>query len=159
MQAVYWAVLPIGHPLTNFLGQHYNLMRAFDPDWQNHATHFPELCSLKGVFHLQWISLKLTKYFSQHDHNFAVVTCLDPTAIMDPIQEQSQWEPNLMDVFARQYNIQAFMMVHGRGSASTGTTPTASLSSSAGSIVSSLTSTPSLARQLAGAQPPGNGSA
>lgn len=88
MQAVYRAVLPVGHPLTNFLGQHHDVMRNFDPDWQHYNTHCPELRGLKGVYHLQWLSLKLNKYFTQHDHNYAVVTCPDPAAmIVDAIQE------------------------------------------------------------------------
>lgn len=152
MQAVYRAVLPVGHPLTNFLGQHYDVMRAFDPNWQNYATHVPELRSLKGVFHLQWLSLKLTKYFTQHDHNFVVVTCPDPTAIVDSIQEQRQWEPNLTDVFASRYDVQAFIGVHsrGRGAPSVVTASTVGLTSSASSVVSGLTATPSAAPSMSG---------
>jgi hypothetical protein len=140
MQAVYRAVLPVGHPLTNFLGSHHDIMRAFDPGWQNYATHAPELRSLKGVFHLQWLSLKLTKYFTQLDHNFNVVTCPDPTAIVDAIEDQRQWEPNLTDVFASRYDLRAFMMVHSRGTPSVVTASTMSttsgLPSSASSVVS-----------------------
>ena len=137
MQAVYRAVLPVGHPLTNFLGLHYEAMRAFDPGWQNYATHIPELRSLKGVFHLQWLSLKLTKYFTQIDHNFAGVSCPDPSAVIDSIEEQRQWEPNLTDVFISRYNVSAFLAVHGRGiTPSVITAPTSGLSSSASSVVS-----------------------
>jgi hypothetical protein len=150
MQAVYRAVLPVGHPLTNFLGQHYDVMRAFDPSWHNYATHVPELRGLKGVFHLQWLSLKLTKYFTQHDHNFNVITCPDPTAIVDSIQEQRQWEPNLTDVFVSRYNVQAFINVHSRGTPSIVTASTAGLTSSASSVVSGLTATPSVAPSIGG---------
>ncbi len=102
LQAVCRAVLPIAHPLTQFLGQHYNAMHSFDPRWQTYATPAPEYRSLKVVFHLQWLSLRLTKYFVQHDQNFPV----------DRILEQKQWEPNLTEVFLARYNIQSFLMLH-----------------------------------------------
>ncbi len=84
MQAVYRAVLPTGHPLTNFLGHHYDIMRAFDPDWQNYSTHVPELHSLKGVYHLQWLSLKLSKYFANAstDTSHALTTYQDLRIIL-----------------------------------------------------------------------------
>ncbi len=56
MQAVARAVLPVGHPITQLLGQHYNAMRAFDPGWQTYSTPLFETRSLKGVFHLQTCS-------------------------------------------------------------------------------------------------------
>ena len=137
MQAVYRAVLPVGHPLTNFLGLHYDVMQSFDPNWQNYATYVPELRSLKGVFHLQWLSLKLSKYFTRLDQNSPVPTP-DPNAIVDSIQEQRQWEPNLTDVFASRYDVPAFMGIHGRGAPSVINASTSGLPSSAASVVSGM---------------------
>ncbi|KAL3815966.1 hypothetical protein ACHAXA_008925 [Cyclostephanos tholiformis] len=88
LHAVCHAVLPVAHPLTSFLGQHYAAMRSFDPGWQTYATPVAEYRSLKGVFHLQWLSLRLTKYFAQHDQNLPVVFAPDPNAIIDSILEQ-----------------------------------------------------------------------
>ncbi|KAL3823338.1 hypothetical protein ACHAXA_010473, partial [Cyclostephanos tholiformis] len=88
LHAVCRAVLPVAHPLTSFLGQHYAAMRSFDPGWQTYATPVAEYRSLKGVFHLQWLSLRLTKYFAQHDQNLPVVFAPDPNAIIDSILEQ-----------------------------------------------------------------------
>ncbi len=53
LQAVCRAVLPVAHPITQFLGQHYKAMRAFDPGGQTYSTPLPEFRVLKGVFHLQ----------------------------------------------------------------------------------------------------------
>ena len=137
MQAVCRAVLPVAHPITQFLGQHYNAMRAFDPGWQTYTTPIPEYRSLKGVFHLQWLSLRLTKYFVQHDQNMPVVFAPDPNAIIDSILEQKQWEPNLTDVFMSRYNLQSFVTFHSRNSASVATAPTVGLSTT--STVSGIT--------------------
>ncbi|KAL3817789.1 hypothetical protein ACHAXA_005822 [Cyclostephanos tholiformis] len=62
LHAVCRAVLPVAHPLTNFLGQHYAAMRSFDPGWQTYAT--------------------------SHDQNLPVVFAPDPNAIIDNILEQ-----------------------------------------------------------------------
>ena len=99
---------------------------------------------------MQWLSLKLTKYFTQLDYNFVVVTCPDPTAIVDSIQEQRQWEPNLTDGFASPYNVQAFLGVHSRRAPSVVTASTAGLTSSASSVVSGVTATPSAAPSTSG---------
>ncbi|KAL3806886.1 hypothetical protein ACHAXA_000796 [Cyclostephanos tholiformis] len=88
LHAVCRVVLPVAHPLTSFLGQHYAAMRSFDPGWQTYATPVPEYRSLKGVFRLQWLSLRLMKYFVQHDQNLPVVFAPDPNAIIDSILEQ-----------------------------------------------------------------------
>ena len=141
LQAVCRAVLPVAHPITQFLGQHYNAMRAFDPGWQTYSTPLPEFRVLKGVFHLQWLSLRLSKYFMQHDQNLPVVFAPDPSAIIDSILEQKQWEPNLTDVFMSRYNLQAFVAVHTRGPATVATAST--MGSTTPSIVSGLT-TPSV---------------
>ncbi len=51
MQAFFCAVLP--HPITSFLAEHYQVMKAFDPGWAHHKTSNPLLSPLKGVYHLQ----------------------------------------------------------------------------------------------------------
>ncbi len=63
MQAFFHAVLPIGHPITSFLAEHYQVMKAFDPGKAHHETSNPLLSSLTGVYHLQWLSLHLAQYF------------------------------------------------------------------------------------------------
>jgi hypothetical protein len=146
MQAVYRAILPVHHPLLAFLNTHYEVMRAFDPGWQNYATHVPALRSLKGVYHLQWLSLKLSKYFTNLDLGTLNVTIPDPREIVEKIHEQQQWEPNLTEVFTTRYNLGSFMAVHSRGAGSVVTPSTAGMtSSSANSVVSGLTTLPSLA--------------
>ncbi len=142
LQAVCRAVLPIGHPITHFLNQHYNVMRAFDPGWQTYSTPLFETRALKGVFHLQWLSLRLTKYFMQHDQNMTAVFPPNPNEIIDNIMEQKQWEPNLTDVFLSRYNLQSFMAVHSRsGSSFASAALSASTASTAASTVSGLTLT------------------
>jgi hypothetical protein len=41
MQAFFCAVLPIGHPITSFLTEHYQVMKAFDPGWAHHKLPIP----------------------------------------------------------------------------------------------------------------------
>ena len=155
MQAVYQAILPVGHPLITFLGNHHDIMRAFDPNWQNYSTYVPGLRALKGVFHLQWLSLKLTRHFTQLDHNYPIVTFPDPADIVHYIQEQKQWEPILTDVFTTKYNLQAFLTLHRPNTMSVGTTSTAGMTSSASSVVSGLTTATPGTRPPGGSTPAG----
>jgi hypothetical protein len=97
------------------------------------------LWGLKGVYHLQWFSLKLTRYFGQIDRNLADVRAPDPHEIIDHIQEQRQWEPNLTETFASRYNLRALLGVHSRASASLGPVPIlTAASSTTGSTVSGV---------------------
>ncbi len=56
-----------------------------------YSTHVPALRGLKGVYDA-W--------------------CLDPHEIIDLIQEQWQWEPNLTKTFTARYNLRAFLGLH-----------------------------------------------
>jgi hypothetical protein len=140
MLAVYRSILPGGHPLVSFLQQHYGFMKAYDPGWATYPTFVPQFRGLKGVYHLQWLSLKLTRYFGQTDRNMADVRAPDPHEIIDHIQEQRQWEPNLTETFASRYNLRALLGVHSRTTASQGPIPILSAASStAGSTMSGVT--------------------
>ena len=152
LQAVYRAVLPVGHPLTNFLATHHDIMKNFDPNWQNYSTYVPRLQPLKGVFHLQWLSLKLTRYFTQLDHNYPVLTFPDPAEIVNHIQDRKQWEPIITDVFLNKYNLASLVALHQRpGDAmSVVTASTAGLGTPAGSVVSGLTVATPAGRQSTG---------
>ncbi len=110
--AVFRAVLPHGHPLVSFLRKHYSFMKAYDPGWAMYLTHVHALCGLKGIYHLQWLSLKIMKYFLQLDQNIGDTRCPDPHEIIDLIQEQRQWEPNLTKTFTTHYNLHAFLGLH-----------------------------------------------
>jgi hypothetical protein len=109
MLGVFRAVLPHKHPLVSFLKEHYGYMKAYDPGWTTYPTHVAALRGLKGVYHLQWLSLKITKYFTQVDRNVGDLRCPDPHKIINFIQEQWQWEPNLTKTFTNRYNLQAFL--------------------------------------------------
>jgi hypothetical protein len=111
MLAVFCVVLPHRHPLVSFLCKHYSFMKAFNPGWVMYSTHVPALCGLKGVYHLQQLSIKITKYFLQLDRNIGNPRCPDPHEIIDLIQEQRQWEPNLTKTFTAHYNLRAFFGV------------------------------------------------
>ena len=151
MQAVYRAILPVGHQLTTFLANHHDIMKAFDPNWQNYATYVPRLRSLKGVFHLQWLSLKLSRYFTQLDHNYPIITFPDPADIVNCIQEQRQWEPIITDVFINKYNLSSFMALQRPEDAmSVVTALTAGSESIAGSVVSGLTAATPVGRPSTG---------
>mgnify|MGYP006973774914 FL=1 len=97
--------------------------------------------------------MKLTRYFTQLDHNYPIVTFPDPADIVNCIQEQKQWEPIITDIFINKYNLSSFMALHCQDDAmSVVTEPTAGSGSLAGSLVSGLTMA-----SPAGRQPTGGG--
>jgi hypothetical protein len=49
MQAFFHVVLPNGHPITSFLAEHYQVMKAFNPGWAHHETSNPLLSPLKPL--------------------------------------------------------------------------------------------------------------
>ena len=112
MQAFFHAVLPVGHPITSFLAKHYRVMKAFDPGWAHHETSNPLLRPLKGVLHLQWLSLRLTQYFKSLDRTVGPVPCPDPLDIVNKVQIQEKWEPNLSTTFYDRYGLRSFLRFH-----------------------------------------------
>ena len=85
-ETVFRAVLRIGHPTTSFISQHYRAMEAYDPGWCSHIILNPLTRLLKGIFHLQWLSLRLTQYFQKQGHSAAPVDYLDPLEILEKLQ-------------------------------------------------------------------------
>ncbi len=112
MLVVHRAFLPIKHLLVLFLQQHYIFKNAYDLGWASYSTYIPQFCGLKGVYQLQWLSFKLAHYFGQLNRNLGVVRAPDPHEIINHIQEQCQWEPNLMKTFVSHYNLWAFLGLH-----------------------------------------------
>ncbi len=147
MLVVFCAVLPHEHPLVSFLKEHYGYMKAYDPGWTTYPTHVAALRGLKGVYHLQWLSLEITKYFTQVDRNVGEVRCPDPHKIINFIQEQRQWELNLTETFTNRYNLQVFLGLHTHTPslrASTVNIPPSVGGTSSGSSVSGLTAPTSI---------------
>ncbi len=124
MQAFFRAVLPIGHPITSFLAEHYQVMKAFDPGWAHHETSNPLLSPLKGVHHLQWLSLRLTQYFKSLDFTEGPIPCLDPLDIVNKVQIQEKLEPNLSSTFWHWYGICSFARFHSGSPKDNGTAAT-----------------------------------
>ncbi len=133
IQAFFFAVLPIGHPITSFLAEHYRVMKAFDPGWAHHETSNPLLSPLKGVYHLQWLSLHLTQYFKSLDCTEGHILCPNPLDIVNKIQIQEKWEPNLSATFWDRYGLRSFVCFHSVSLKDNGTVATDMLSISGGS--------------------------
>jgi hypothetical protein len=133
MQAFFRAVLPIGHPITSFLVEHYQVMKAFDPGWAHHETSKLLLSPLKGVYHLQWLSLCLKQYFKSLDRTEGPVSCPNPLDIVNKVQIQEKWEPNLSLTFWDRYGICSFVRFHSGSPKDDGTVATDMLSLFSGS--------------------------
>jgi hypothetical protein len=99
MQTFFRAVLPIGHPITSFLAEHYRVMKDFDPGWAHHETSNPLLSPHKGVYHLQWLSLHLMQYFKSLDFTEGPIPYPNPLDVVNKIQIQEKWERNLSATF------------------------------------------------------------
>jgi hypothetical protein len=133
MQAFFCTVLPIGHPITSFLVEHYQVIKAFDPGWAHHETSNPLLSPLIGVYHLQWLSLCLTQYFKSLDRTEGPIPCPNPLDIVNKIQIQEKWESNLSATFWDWYGLRSFVCFHWGSLKDNGTAATDMSSISGGS--------------------------
>ncbi len=65
-------------------------MKAFNQSWAHHKTSNPLLSPLKGVHHLQWLSIRLTQYFKSLDCTEGLIPCLNQLDIVNKIQIQEK---------------------------------------------------------------------
>jgi hypothetical protein len=108
-------------------------MKAFNPGWAHHETSNPLLSPLKGVYHLQWLSLRLTQNFKSLDRTEGPVPCPDSLDIVNKVQIQKKWEPNLSSTFWDRYGIRFFVRFHSSSPKDDGTAATNMSSFSGGS--------------------------
>ncbi len=139
MQSFFCTILLICHPITSFLAEHYQVMKAFYPGWAYHKTSNPLLSPLKGVYHLQWLSLRLMQNFKSLDRTEGPVPCPDPLDIVNKVQVQEKWEPNLSSTFWDRYGIRFFVRFHSGSPIDDDTAATDMLSLSGGSSFSTGT--------------------
>ncbi len=78
----------------------------------HHKTSNPLLSPLKGAYHLQWLSLHLTQYFKSLDRTEGPIPCPSPLDIVNKIQIQEEWEPNLSTTFWDWYGLCSFVHFH-----------------------------------------------
>jgi hypothetical protein len=99
-------------------------MKAFNPGWAHHKTSNPLLSPLKLVYHLQWLSLRLTQYFKSLDPTEGPIPCPNPLDIVNKIQIQEKWEPNLSATFWDWYGLCCFVHFHSGSLKNNGTAAT-----------------------------------
>ncbi len=98
--------------ITSFLVEHYQVMKAFNPGWAHHETSNHLLSPLKSVYHLQWLSLHLMQNFKSLDRTEGPIPCPNPLDIVNKIQIQEKWEPNLSATFWDRYGLCSFISFH-----------------------------------------------
>ena len=89
-EASFCTVLPIRYPATSFISQYYRTMKAYNHGWCNHVTSNPLTQPLKGIPHLQWLSLRLTQYFRKQGRSATTVDFPNPMEILDKLQMQGK---------------------------------------------------------------------
>ena len=109
MEALFRAVLPVGHPALTFVSAHYQSMKGAEYMWQSHVPSNPMTKPVKGVLHLLWLSTRLTKYFQKQATTDDQVALEDPEGIMDKISLGDRWEPNLSPTFIARYSIHSLL--------------------------------------------------
>lgn len=109
MEALFRAVLPVGHPALAFVSAHYKSMKGAEHMWQSHVPSNPMTKPAKGALHLLWLSTRLTKYFRKQATTDDQVALEDPEGIMDKIDLGDRWEPNLSPTFVARYSIHSLL--------------------------------------------------
>lgn len=110
-------VLPRGHPLTVYISEHIEEMKSFEQPWGNYLTHEPPKYRLKGLLHLKFLMIKVTKFIHAVNRGRQLPT-LDPNKISEAVLDGRRWEPIITPAFEAQYRLNHFAQLPPAGGAS-----------------------------------------
>ena len=110
-------VLPRGHPLTVYILEHIEEMKSFEQPWGNYLTHEPPKYRLKGLMHLKFLMIKVSKFIHAVNRVRQLPT-LDPNKLSDAILDERRWDPIITSAFEAQYRLNHFTHLHPAGGAS-----------------------------------------
>ena len=157
VEVLHEILCPSGHPALTFVQDHLKQFEDFQEKWESVETSDPLKQPAKGVYHLQYLSLHLSRYWKEQALSNTTVTSLpSPGAMIQKIEVSESWEPRLSSSLERQLRLPEFCRllqkrVAPRDTSTTGTTTT----TDASSIISGITGGSELTsflRQLGAAQ-------
>jgi len=105
-ELLYAVLLPANHQALVFLQAHIAAMEDYSDKWEEVETDDPKLQPAKGIYHIQHLSLHLSKYWKMQAMSVMPVGTLpSPTHIMDKIDMSETWQPKLSVTFQRSLKI------------------------------------------------------
>ena len=101
-------LLPDSHPFLKYLRGHIKAFEDFLPVWETVKTSNPRLQNAKGVLHLQYLSLRLSKYWRAQIMTRLPVALDSPSAMFDLIEMEEPWEPKISQELRRNLKLDLF---------------------------------------------------
>ena len=152
MDALCAILLPAAHPFRTYVAQHTSALVSYRPKWEKVEMSSPLLQRAKGIFHLQYLALRVSRYWKEQSVSLAPVTLPDPEELFRDLDYKRPWEPTMS------FALRAKLKLDLLGRLGGGNLPGLALSSD-GSVASDLTNPTldALARALGTAAGPGTG--
>ena len=92
---VYSVLLSMGHIALTYLNAHIKSINYFCSQWGTVETMYPANQPTKGVYHLQYLSLRLTKYWRDQSMSDLNKKLPMANALMEKIESGENWEPRM----------------------------------------------------------------
>ena len=152
MDALCSILLPNNHPFRTYIAKHLSALESYMPKWERMEMSSPLLQPAKGAFHLQYLALRVSRYWQDQSVSVTPITLPDPEELFRELDYRRPWEPTMSSVLRSKLKLDVLSQMRG------GTIPGLDLSTDT-STVSDLTtpSLASLARALAGGGGTGSG--
>ena len=99
MEVVASVLLPAGHGFLTHLRDHIKIFSNYERKWKQLAMTDAARQGAKGVLHLYFMALRLSKYWRAQRGSPARVAIGDPGELIDLIKMGQQWEPTMSHSF------------------------------------------------------------
>ena len=127
-ELLYAVLLPANHPALTFLQAHIAAMDDYSDKWEVVETDDPKRQAAKAIYHLQYLSLHLSRFWKkQAMTNTPVGTLPSPTALIEKIDMSEPWQPKLSTSFERSLKIPELCRLAASSSGGQGTARTMGL--------------------------------
>ena len=99
MEVVASVLLPAGHGFLTHLRDHIKIFSGYNRKWKQLAMTNAAQQGAKGVIHIYFVALRLSKYWRAQRGSPARVALGDPGELIDLIKMGKQWEPTMSHSF------------------------------------------------------------
>lgn len=95
MDVLCQVLLPAAHPFRIYVRKHLDELVSYMPKWEQMEMSHPALQPAKGVMHLQYLALRVSRYWKEQSVSLLPVTLPDPKELFTDISYSRPWEPSM----------------------------------------------------------------
>ena len=152
MDALCSILLPAAHPFRTFIENHATPFESYMPRWKRLEMSHPLFQPAKGVFHLQYLALRVSRYWQEQSTTVTAVALPPHDELFREVDYKRPWEPAMSSTLRTKLKLDILSQLGGGG----GSIPGLDFSAD-GSTISGLTNPATGERTHALGAPPGGG--